>query len=246
MKNKKIIALFLSITLICSLAGCSSDRGVVLIVGTYAQFPPFEYIAENGSSDGFDIALVKEIGKRIGMGVEIINMEFNDLINAVGTEKIDCIASGITVNQERMEKVDFSDLYYEAVQSILVPKGNKISSVADLEGKNVTALEGSTGDFIASYDIEGTTVKRVKSSRDTVTEIKSGRADAIIIDANSAKVLANQYKDDLDLITRKLFEKENYAFAVKKGNTKLIKKINRALVDIKADGTYDKLIEKYF
>lgn len=244
--SKKIIAFVLATLLFscCILTGCKKNDDV-LVVGTNAEFPPFEYIDDAGEIDGFDIALMKEIGERLDMEVKIENMEFKGLIAALKTGKVNCIAAGMTVKEDRKENADFTDSYYTATQYILVPKGEKISSVKDLEGMTIAVQEGTTGDFIATDDIEGTTVKRFKKFVDAVQELKNGRADAVIIDSNPAKVFADQFEDDIDLITKKYFEPEEYAIAVAKGNTELCEKINKALAEIKADGTYDKLVEKY-
>ena len=179
---KKLIALFLAgVMTMCMLTACGSkepDEAVetvqgsenaqgetgeaeedgdvladgVLTVGTNAEFPPFEYVDDNGEPDGFDIALIKAIGEKLGVTVEVENMEFDSLVSSIGS-KIDIAIAGMTVTDERKGSVDFSDPYYEAVQFVIVPAGSEIATAADLVGKTIGVQLGTTGDFIASDDI---------------------------------------------------------------------------------------------
>lgn len=244
--GKKIVALMLAVALFacCFMTGCKKNSDT-LIVGTNAEFPPFEYLNDSAEVDGFDIALMQAIGDKLGMKVKIENMEFKGLIAALKTGKINCIAAGMTVTDERKENADFSDSYYTATQYILVPKGEKVKSMDDLKGKKIAVQEGTTGDFIATDDVENATVKRFKKGVDAVQELKNGRVDAVIIDSNPAQVFAKQFSDDIDLIKADFFEPEYYAIAVAKGDKELLEKINKALKELKEDGTYDKLVKKY-
>lgn len=244
--SKKIIAMMLAVALFacCFMTGCKKNDNV-LVVGTNAEFPPFEYLNDKAEVDGFDIALMKAIGENLGMEVKIENMEFKGLIAALKTGKINCIAAGMTVTDERKENADFSDSYYKASQYILAPKDAKITSMDDLKGMKIAVQEGTTGDFIATDDVENSTVKRFKKGVDAVQELKNGRVDCVIIDSNPAQVFAKQFDGEIELIKAKFFEPENYAIAVAKGDKELLNKINKALKELKADGTYDKLVKKY-
>ena len=130
----------------------------VLTVGTNAEFPPFEYVGDDGEADGFDIALIKAIGEKLGVEVQVENMEFASLVTSIGS-KIDVAIAGMTVTDERKESVDFSDPYYEAVQYVILPEGSEIATADDLVGKTIGVQLGTTGDFIAS-DIADTTVSQ--------------------------------------------------------------------------------------
>ena len=120
----------------------------VLTVGTNAEFPPFEYVDDNGEADGFDMALCKAIGEKLGVEVKIENMEFASLVSSIGS-KIDIAAAGMTVTDERKESVDFSNPYYEAVQYVIVPADSDIAAADDLKDKTIGVQLGTTGDFIA-------------------------------------------------------------------------------------------------
>lgn len=216
----------------------------VLIVGTNAEFPPFEYVGDDGEPDGFDIALIKEIGSRLGMEVQVENMEFNSLIASIGT-KIDAVIAGMTVTEERAAAVDFSDTYYEAVQSVIVRADSDIASAADLENKTIGVQLDTTGNFIAD-EIPGATVQAYNKGVDAVNDLLNGRVDAVIIDTNPAQVFAQQYEGQIVALAGAdfEFEAEYYAIALPKGS-ELVDQVNQALADIKADGTFDALVAQY-
>lgn len=253
---KKLLAVALTGVLAASmlLTGCgkketAKSEGEIpkkIVVGTNAEFPPFEYVNDKKEIDGFDIAVMKEVGERIGSEVEIKNMEFKSLIGAMESKNIDVIAAGMTVTEEREEAVDFSDAYYTSNQYIIVKEESKVKKISDLNGKNIGVQEGTTGDFVASGDydsVKDANVKRFKKGVDAVMDLKKGGSDAVIIDSNPAQEFVKQNKG-LRLIKDQSSE-EHYAFAVQKGNSKLQKAINKALKAMKKDGTFDKLIKKY-
>jgi polar amino acid transport system substrate-binding protein len=254
--NKKVLASILTtIITVSSLVGCgsaattSSDAGSAtngtLVVGTNAAFPPFEYVGDDGNPDGFDVALIKAIGSKIGMEVQIQDMEFDSLVSSIGG-KIDVAIAGMTVTEERKNMVDFSDSYYEAVQDVIIPKGSSIASADDLKNLNIGVQLGTTGEFIAD-EIEGANISAYNKAVDAVNDLINGRVDCVIVDKNPAEVFGAQYSDKVDVLpgTNFDFEPENYAIALPKGNTELADKINSALKELKADGTYDALIKQY-
>lgn len=254
--NKKVLTSILTtIITVSSLVGCgnaaatSSDAGSAtngtLVVGTNAAFPPFEYVGDDGNPDGFDVALIKAIGSKIGMEVQIQDMEFDSLVSSIGG-KIDVAIAGMTVTEERKNMVDFSDSYYEAVQDVIIPKGSSIASADDLKNLNIGVQLGTTGEFIAD-EIEGANISAYNKAVDAVNDLINGRVDCVIVDKNPAEVFGAQYSDKIDVLpgTNFDFEPENYAIALPKGNTELADKINSALKELKADGTYDALIKQY-
>lgn len=222
----------------------TADGDNVLIVGTNAEFPPFEYVGDDGEPDGFDIALIKAIGEKLGMEVQVENMEFNSLIASIGT-KIDAVIAGMTVTEERAAAVDFSDTYYEAVQSVIVPVDSDIKAAADLENKTIGVQLDTTGNFIAD-EIPGATVQAYNKGADAVNDLINGRVDAVIIDTNPAQVFAQQFEGELVALDGADFdfEAEYYAIALPKGSD-LVEKVNQAIADLKADGTFDALVAQY-
>ncbi|MDC7292740.1 MULTISPECIES: basic amino acid ABC transporter substrate-binding protein [unclassified Butyrivibrio] len=243
--KKKIFTLVLAMILVVScLAGCGSQGGT-LTVGTNAAFPPFEYIGDDGNPDGFDVALIKAIGEKMGMKVVIQDMEFDSLVSSIGG-KIDVAIAGMTVTEERKATVDFSDSYYEAVQSVIVPKGSTIATAEDLKNLKIGVQLGTTGEFIAD-EIEGASVSAYNKAVDAVNDLNNGRVDCVIVDKNPAEVFGAQFSDKVDVIDGSAFdfEPEYYAIALPKGNEDLAAKINNALNELKADGTYDALVKQY-
>ncbi len=217
----------------------------VLVAGTNAEFPPFEYVGDDGEPDGFDVALIKAIGEKLGLEVQIENMTFDSLISSIGS-KIDVAIAGMTVTDERKETVDFSDSYYDAVQYVLVAKDSEIATADDLKNKKIGVQLGTTGDFLAE-EIEGAEVSTYDKAVDGVNDLVNGRLDAVIIDKNPAEVFAGKFADSIKAIDGADFdfEVEQYAISMKKGNTGLQEAINNALAEMKEDGTFDALVEQY-
>lgn len=221
------------------------SEGGTLRVGTNAAFPPFEFVGDDGNPDGFDMALIKAIGEKIGYDVEIQDMEFDSLVSSIGS-KIDVAIAGMTVTEERQKMVDFSDSYYEAVQAVIVPKDSAIATAADLENKKIGVQLGTTGEFIAD-EIAGVEVSAYNKAVDAVNDLNNGRVDCVIVDKNPAEVFGAQFPDKVTVLpgTDFDFEPEFYAIALPKGNTDLADKINGALKELKEDGTYDSLVAEY-
>lgn len=225
-------------------ADADTEGDNVLIVGTNAEFPPFEYIGDDGEPDGFDIALINAIGEKLGMEVKIENMEFASLVAAIGS-KIDASIAGMTVTEERKEAVDFSDNYYEAVQNVIVLAGSDIATAEDLKNKSIGVQAGTTGFFIAD-EIEGAEVHDYNKAVDAVNDLINGRVDLVIIDRNPAQVFAEKFEGQVVAMEGDQFnfEPEYYAIALPKGSD-LVEKVNTALAELKEDGTFDALVAKY-
>ena len=217
----------------------------VLTVGTNAEFPPFEYVDDNGEPDGFDMALIKAIGEKLGVEVVIDNMEFASLVSSIGS-KIDVAIAGMTVTPERQESVNFSDSYYEAVQYVILPADSEIATADDLVGKTIGVQLGTTGDFIAS-DIADTTVSQYNKAVDAVNDLINGRVDCVIVDKNPALVFEAKFEGQVVAVdgAQFAFEPEEYAIAMPKDDAALAEQINAALEEIKADGTFDELVKTY-
>jgi len=229
----------------------SSDKYVgdgVWTVGTNATFPPFEYIDDNGQPTGFDVALVQEIGKRLGLKVEVQDMEFDALVASIGS-KIDAAAAGMTVTDERKKTVDFSEAYYDATQAVLVKKGSSIKTQDDLKNAKVGVQLGTTGAGIAD-DLHGEGSDKTvtyNSYNDVVQDLINGKTDAVIMDQVPAEAYQSQSGDQLEVLpgTQFNFDTEEYAIALPKGDTELLDAVNGAIDAMKADGTFDSLVDKW-
>ena len=192
-----------------------------------------------------DIALINAVGDKLGMKVEVENMEFDSLVSSIGS-KIDVAIAGMTVTEERQQTVDFSEPYFDAVQHVLIPVGSDIKSYEDLEGKVIGCQLGTTGDFLIE-DREGAEAHQYNKAVQAVEDLVNGRLDAVIIDSNPAEVFTSNYPDKIRNLEGEDFgfETEQYAIAMPKGDKALADAINKAIKELKADGTFDSLVEKY-
>ena len=175
-------------------------------------------------------------------------MQFDGLIAALSSGKVDFVAAGMTATEERKKNVDFSDTYYVASQVIVTGADNTdITKAEDLKnGKTVGVVLGYTGDSVVTEDLAVPEDKITRANRgiDLVQDVKNGKLDAVVIDSATGKALAE--KNGLKVVEdADAFETEEYAIAVKKGNTELLDKINKTLSEMKANGEIDKLAEKY-
>ncbi len=222
----------------------AAGDGSVLRVGTNAEFPPFEYIGDDGEPDGFDIALINAIGEKLGMEVKVENMEFTSLVAAIGS-KIDASIAGMTITEERQAAVDFSDEYYEAVQNVIVMADSDIATAEDLKNKSIGVQGGTTGFFIAE-EIEGAEVHDYNKAVDAVNDLINGRVDLVIVDRNPAQVFVEKFEGQIVALEGDQFEfePEFYAIALPKGSD-LVEKVNAALAELKEDGTFDALVAQY-
>ncbi len=214
-----------------------------LVMGTNAAFPPFEYV-EGGAISGVDADLMAAIAAKLGLTLEIVDMEFDSLPTALSNGQIDVIAAGYTVKPDREETMDFSDSYYTAAQTIIVLKDSKITTADDLKDKVIGVQTGTTGSWNAADYTTEDKIKGFANGMLAVEALKNGQVDAVIIDNNPAKSYADENPDTLVLIENQ-FAAEDYALAVAKGNAVLLEKINTALAEMKADGSFDAIIAKY-
>ncbi len=237
---KKVLAVSLAVMMLLAFAGCGQNGGT-LKMGTNAAFPPYEFY-EGEKIVGIDAEIAEAIAEKLGMKLEISDMEFDSIIAAVTSGKVDIGLAGMTVTEKRLESVDFSDTYAHASQVVIVPENSAITSPEELVGKKVGVQLGTTGDIYAA-DIENVDLRQFNKGVDAVTALSQGKIDAVIIDGEPAKVFVE--KNEGLKILDESFTDEDYAIAIKKGNTELCEKINKALAELKADGTLDAIIEKY-
>ncbi len=212
-----------------------------LVMGTNAEFPPFEYKEGTGFA-GIDVDIMKVVADKLGLKFEIEDMAFESLTQSFG--KIDVIAAGFTIKPDREETCDFSDKYFNATQTVILKADSTIATLDDLKGKKIGVQTGTTGKDKAEEVTEAANVTQYNNGSLAVEALVNGQIDAVIIDKNPAMAYKDQHGDAVKLLEG-LFEEEEYALAVKKGNKELLDAINQALKDIKADGTFDKIVEKY-
>ena len=249
---KKILSILLVICLTLSLFACSNNTATAttegassskLIVGTSAGFPPYEY-REGNKIVGIDAEIIEAIAADLGYTIEWQDMKFDSLISALSSNKVDIVIAGMTVTDDRKESVDFTDTYTAAVQSIIVKKGGSVASLDDVDGKIIGVQQGTTGDIYASDDYGNDKVQRFNEGADAVQALLSGKIDCVIIDDQVAKNFVDSHKVELELLDT-AYTEEEYAMAVKKGNTQLLNQVNNSIKSLKDNGTLRRIIDKY-
>ena len=239
---KRILALLLALALIVvCFAGCGSKEK--LVMGTNAEFPPYEFVDDNGNIVGIDAEIAKAVAEKMGYELEIRDMKFDSLITAVQSGNIDFALAGMTVDEERLLSVNFSDTYATGIQVIIVKDGSGIATVDDLEGKLIGVQSGTTGDIYCTDDYGQDSVKQFDNGALAVAALINGQVDCVVIDNEPAKnfVAANAGLKILDTE----YAVEDYAAAIAKENTELLEKFNKALAELKAEGKLDEIIKKY-
>ena len=213
-----------------------------LYVGTNAEFPPFEHL-DKGEVVGFDIDLVKAIGKKLDMEIVIKDMAFDGLIPALETNKIDIVIAGMTASDERKMAVNFSNPYYTANQVIILnDNNNDIKTFDDLNGKLVGVMLGFTGDVVVS-EMKDVKSKKYNASYAAIMELQNNKIDAVVLDSETS---LNYVKNNKVLkLAETSGEPEEYAIAISKKNSELLNKINTTLDELKKDGTYETLLKKH-
>jgi polar amino acid transport system substrate-binding protein len=239
----KILALVLALSISLCFVGCGKPEESTLVMGTNATFPPYEFTDDNGNIVGIDAEIAAAVAEKLGMKLEIKDMEFESLLTAVQSGSIDIVLAGMTVTDERKESVNFTDSYATGIQVIIVKEDSKIASVDDLEGKIIGVQTGTTGDLYCTGDYGQENVKQYNNGALAVAALQNGQVDCVVIDNEPAKnfVAANKGLKILDTE----YITEDYAAAIAKNNTKLLTDVNAAMAELKADGTIDKIINKY-
>ena len=273
---KKLIAVLMAVCLLATaaflFASCDSKDDNTLVMATNAAFPPYEF-KDGDKIVGIDAEIAQAIADKLGMKLEIMDVDFGAVLTGVAEGKYDMGMAGITVTEERKQNMDFSSTYATGIQVIIVKDGSSITGLDSLfvfdEEGNPTALvnpdikvgvqQDTTGDIYSSSSVAGwgfndlnddesvktDRVVRYKTGAEAIEALKSDKVDCVIIDNEPAKsfVAANTGIHILEGDNE--YAVEDYAICVNKGNTELLNKINKALDELKADGTIDAIINKY-
>ncbi|MBE6932534.1 MAG: amino acid ABC transporter substrate-binding protein [Ruminococcaceae bacterium] len=249
---KKIIALLLAVMMVVGLAACASSGNTAtkgaLTMATNAQFPPYEYY-EGDKIVGIDAEIAGAIADKLGLELIIEDMEFDSIIEAVKSGKADIGMAGMTVTPERQEAVNFTATYATGKQVIIVAEGSEITSVDDLSnvgGYVIGVQRNTTGDLYTTWDLEDAglaTIDRYSKGADAVQALLTGKVDCVVIDNEPANAFVAEAEGLTILETE--YVTEDYAGAMSKDNEKLYEDVNKALEELIADGTVQKIIDKY-
>lgn len=222
-------------------ADTEESAGGTLVMGTNAEFPPYEYY-DGQEVVGIDAEMAAAVAEKLGMELKIEDMAFDSLIPALSSGKVDIVAAGMTVTEDRLASVNFSDTYATGIQAIIVTEDSDIASADDLVGKTIGVQQGTTGDLYAT-DVEGATIERYAKGMEAVQSLSQGKIDAVIIDNEPANVFVSEV-EGLKILDE-AFATEDYAVAVAKDNEELLEQVNTALAELKEDGTLQAIVDKY-
>ena len=213
-----------------------------LTMATNATFPPYEMTTDTGAFEGIDVDTAQAIAEKLGLELQIDDMEFDAALLSVQQGKADIVMAGVTVTDERKAVMDFSDSYATGIQSIIVPEGSDIATPDDLVGKKIGTQRGTTGYIYCSDDFGDENVVAYDSGLTAVQALNNGQVDAVVIDNAPAQeyVAANPGLVVLDTS----YAEEDYAIGMAKGSA-LEDAINAALEELKADGTLQSIVDKY-
>ena len=257
MKLNKLF-LPLAITFVASVASCGGQKDEnKLTVATNATFEPFEYKDSDGNFLGIDMDIVNQFAQSNGYELEITDIDFDSIVPSIQTSKADIGIAGLTKTDERSKIVDFTDSYYSASQVVIVPANSSIANstskdeiLSYLENKTIGCQSGTTGEsyITGSSDLDftgisGATCRPLSDGYLACKSLNDGQLDAVIIDKAPAELYVKTYTN-LKVLPVTLTEEE-YAIAVKKGNTKLLNELNSFIKEIKENGKLDEIINSY-
>lgn len=223
-------------------AEAAKPAGGKLVMATNAEFPPYEF-HDGGNIVGIDAEIAAAVAEKLGMELQIEDMAFDSIIPAVTSGKADVALAGMTVTEDRKANVDFTDTYAQAAQVIIVKEDSAVAGPDDLKGKKVGVQQGTTGDIYVTDELGEDAVERYNKGFEAVEALKQNKIDAIVIDREPANVFVSE-NEGLKILDE-AYTEEEYAIAVKKGNTELLDQVNGALKELKDSGELQKIVDKY-
>lgn len=211
-----------------------------IVMLTNSEFPPFEYIGNAGRIEGIDVDVANEIAHDLGVDLEIVDMNFDFLIDSIKSNKGDFVAAGLTITPERQEQVLFSTQYVTSSQYMIIKKGSTLTP-DNLKDSTIAVQEATKGDFYATDDLECENILRFNGAIEASQALISGKCDAVILDELPARGIVEANQDVIDLFPTALTS-ESYAFAVQKDKTDLCNAINNTLKRLIDEGKINEFI----
>ena len=238
-----ILVSALMVVAVLSVTGCQ-PQGKALVVGTSADYEPFEYVDESGNYVGFDIELMEEVAARLDMEIEWQDIAFDGLIGSLQSDKIDAIIAAMSATPEREEQVDFTEPYFIGADAIIVAEGSgiEINKNEDMAGYRVGVQTGTIQEEWIDTNVDAE-VSRYERAEQAIMDLKSGRIDIVAMDYYAASSFMAQGGLELGLKTE--FSGEHMAIAVKEGNTELRDQIDAVVAELQAEGFVEELALKY-
>ncbi|QNN58122.1 amino acid ABC transporter substrate-binding protein [Diaphorobacter ruginosibacter] len=258
---KKIAAVVL-LALGAALVGCSKNETpsapaaapapaavTKIVVGLDDNFPPMGFRDEKNELVGFDIDMAREAAKRMGVEAEFKPIDWSAKEAELSGKRVDALWNGLTITEERKEKIGFTSPYMENHQIIVVAAKSAINNKADMAGKVVGAQEGSSAvDAVKKEDAVFKSFKEFKTFGDNVTalmDLSAGRLEAVVVDEVVGRYYVAKKPDEYRVLDEN-FGTEDYGVGVRKDDTALLEKLNKAMADMKADGTSAKIATQWF
>lgn len=244
--KKKIISIMLVTAVAASLFTGCGKKSNTLIVGTEAGFAPYEYLDEGDKVVGVDMDIAQAIADSMGKKLEIKNMDFDGALLAVQKGKVDFVAAGVSINEKRLKVMDFSDPYVDSTEAVVVNTSANTVTTADADGlkdKIVGVQQGNIADFYVEDNIEAKEIKRYTKFAQAAEDLKNNKIDCIVMDQVPAEELIAD-NPELSILDGALFQ-DQYAIAVKKGNSELLAKINEVIAQLKEEGKIEEFYGKH-
>ena len=219
-----------------------------LIMSTNAAFPPYEMTTDDGSFEGIDVEIAGAIAEKLGLELQIEDMDFDAALLAAQNGKSDMVMAGVTVTEDRLVVMDFTESYATGIQVVIVPEDSDITSIDDLNGKMIGVQRGTTGDQYCSAAPEDggygeDNVTKYDDGLTAVRALNNGQVDCVVIDNAPAQEFV-EANPGLKILETE-FANEDYAIGVAKGNTQLLDALNGAIAELQADGTIQSILDKY-
>lgn len=243
---KKMVTVAACAAMLVTCMACGGKSQDVLVFGTNAEFPPFEYVSAKGvigEFDGIDMEIAKQIGKDLDKKVKIENMEFDSLLLALENGQVDAVIAAMTITDEKSEAVSFSVPYYTAEQVMIVKEGSDVTCAADMADKKIVVIQGYTGETAVAklgYDYVA-----FKKGTEAVLELLNGKCDVVVIDSATANKYVGDNKGLKIVEDKDTFGAEYYGIAVKKENEELLSQINESLSKMVEDGSINEWSAEY-
>ena len=252
---KKITAILMILCMALSLAACGGSSGSSagasfttvnkgkLTMSTNAAFPPYEMTTDSGEFEGIDVEIAGAIAKELGLELQIDDMDFDAALTAAQNGKSDIVMAGVTVTDERLKVMNFSNSYSTGVQVIIIPEGSDIASVDDLATHMIGVQRGTTGSIYCEGDFGEDHVTKYDNGLTAVQALNNGQVDCVVIDKAPAEEFV-KVNPGLTILSTE-YVTEDYAIGISKENTALLDAVNAALKKLQDDGTVQKIVDKY-
>ena len=244
-----IVSLTIALLMAFSMTAFAAEEAAVptteegfLNIATNAEFPPYEFKEGDGFA-GIDIEIAGAIAEELGLELKVNDVEFGSIIGGVQTGKYDMGIAGMTVTDERLESVNFSDSYATGIQVIIVKEDSEIQSADDLEGKMIGVQQDTTGDIYCCSDFGDENVTEFKTAADAVQALVAGKVDCVVIDNEPAKSYVQAAKG-LKILESE-YVTEDYAICIAKENEELLAAVNGVLAELEGSGALKEIVDKY-